>query len=770
MLRIARRIGQLLPPPARRGEVGATLMGALAATLLSAMPAASQQDAFTVDDVFDVSTLRVLDVAPSGDWVVVGATDLRGRLGTVAARTGDPTYVSPFRMHLQLVSTSNGQSVDVLPERATVAAARFSPDGERLALLVRRDDQYRLALFDVASQSLSWPPLPAAMRLAGEQGQAPIWMSDDQLLLPVRDRGWAAAAAEEFERLTEGPITEYKGDDPFLAWEALRRQGAEVGLMQLDLADGEVTSVMESTQLGRGGIDLAGDHLVYEADITEKTSYDVIFGVTAEARVRAVDGGDERTLVSIPETRRLRWSKDRTAYAYTNKGHVFVGSLDDEPRSVTGEPDEEPSEDGGDDEEAPERFSVTAISHDGELIIATSKTGVWSIDTDSGDRVRLVETDEDEEYPDRFNFVDWSPDGQFAYFSFGAGSEWRRGLVRFDTETGARDTLMEDDRLYTGFTLSDDGSTIVYSAASGNRPYDLYAADTESGASRRIVETNPALASKALGTTELVDYLDVDGDKLFGVLYYPVDYTPGTPVPTVFLVYERFFDNRFNSTIAVLNNAGYAVMQPSVDLEIGFPGEAWMKGVSAAANELVRRGIADPERLGVHGTSYGGYATNLLITQTDRFAAAINISGKVDMVSFYFDSPRLGVRNIHAPENSQDRLGATLWEQPQKYIAHSAVMAADRIETPLLLMTGEEDHNVPARTTLEMYYALRRLDKTVEWVNYTNGGHGMPRTTEAEVRHYHERIVEWYDRFLKEKPVNAATDAASGSNRDGVEP
>jgi len=220
----------------------------------------------------------------------------------------------------------------------------------------------------------------------------------------------------------------------------------------------------------------------------------------------------------------------------------------------------------------------------------------------------------------------------------------------------------------------------------------------------------------------------------------------------VFIVYEEFFDDRFNSMVNFLTANGYAVVQPSVDLERGFPGEAWMKGVTAAANKLIDMGVADPERLGVHGTSYGGYATNLLVTQTDRFAAAINISGKVDMVSFYFDSPRLGVRNIHAPERSQDRIGATLWEQPQKYIEHSAVMAADRIDTPLLLMTGHEDHNVPERTTSEMFYALRRLEKRVEWVSYINGGHGMPTSTEAEVRDFHERILAWYDRYLKAAP------------------
>jgi dipeptidyl aminopeptidase/acylaminoacyl peptidase len=118
------------------------------------------------------------------------------------------------------------------------------------------------------------------------------------------------------------------------------------------------------------------------------------------------------------------------------------------------------------------------------------------------------------------------------------------------------------------------------------------------------------------------------------------------------------------------------------------------------------------------------------------------------------------VRNIHAPEKSQDRLGATLWQQPQKYIQHSAIMFADRIKTPLLIVNGEQDHNVPARQGMEMYYALRRLNKEVEWVSYINGGHGMPTSTVEEVRDYVRRIVDWYDAHLK-KPVPGAS-AASG--------
>jgi len=261
-----------------------------------------------------------------------------------------------------------------------------------------------------------------------------------------------------------------------------------------------------------------------------------------------------------------------------------------------------------------------------------------------------------------------------------------------------------------------------------------------------------------VASTELVSYLNADGKTMHGVLFYPLDYEPGRRYPTVFSIYEQFFDDSFRGDIALLTANGYAVMEPSVNFETGFPGEAWAKSVTAAANKLIDMGIADGAKLGVHGVSYGGYATNLLITQTNRFKAAINISGKVNMISFYTDSPRLGVRNIHAPEKSQDRLGATLWQQPQKYLAHSAVLFADRIKTPLLLMTGEQDHNVPGRQAMEMFYALKRLGKEVEWVSYTNSGHGAPSTTEAELRDYYTRIMNWYDdKLRKEKPKEEST-------------
>ena len=756
----------------RLGRIPSIVRTALfSVSLASTVPTlGAAQQAFTVDDVLAVSTASVREISPNGEHVLVSTRDLMGRLGTSAARTGDPTYVSPSRGEVWMIDVRTGARTPLLDATSELGSAVWSPNGEKVALTRydRAQEHYELGLLSAENPSeVDWVRLPDGLRLAGEQGQSPAWTPDGEaLVLPVRPGGWYASAQEEFSRLVEGPITVYRGDDPFLAWEALRRRGGEVGLVRWDVGADAVTPLVDKVLLGRSGFDVvpasaiegrSQGGLVLHADVTEKTSYDVIFG--AEVEVRTLGWGDSfdeaRTVTTVPEDRRLTWSDDGAFYAYADKGDVFLGSIGSEAtRRLTGKDaaDGDSAGDSDDSEEERPRFSVLAVENGGERVAVSSKAGLWLVDVESGDRTRMIELPEDEdeaETPPRYRFQAWAPNGDL-YFRVDARTEWDRGMVRWDSDRSRLEPLFRDGRLYNGFQLSEDGGTWIYQAAQGNRPYDVFAADSDFNNERLLFESNPQIAGRALGDSELIDYLDVDGDRLYGVLYYPVNYVAGTRVPTIFLVYEQFFDDRFNSTVALLNNAGYAVMQPSVDLETGFPGEAWLKGVTAAANTLIERGIADPDRMGVHGTSYGGYATNLLVTQTDRFAAAINISGKVDMISFYTDSPRLGVRNIHAPENSQDRIGATLWEQPQKYIAHSAIMAADRIETPLLLMTGEEDHNVPARTTLEMYFALRRLGKTVEWVNYVNGGHGMPRTTELEVRDYHTRILDWYDRFLKD--------------------
>ena len=722
--------------------------------------AQTASSAFTVDDLLDVANLNIADLSDDGRWLAVTSGTLRDRIGIDNHRFGDPTYVAPALVDLWIIDTQAAKAQKLFQTKRQVRGPKWSPDGGRLALFVLKGDVFEPTIWERTTGTFVTLNLPAGKQAADNAELE--WSADGaHLLMALRADSWRKKTAERFQYETAAAVVVHSSKEPFLAWEDLRRMSALRSLAAYDVKNGQIRELLPEMKLGSYDLAEDGSFITYSEDITKKTDYDVIGGTENQIHLMSTAGGERRTVVKSTKGINVQWSRDNRRYAYSKDGNIFVASVDDkEARQLTGKkPDAEkakadaasdkPKDDADKEKKDKEKFSVVRLSPKGDWMVASNKEGLWLMDAASGAKEMIVKVSEEDKESPRYQVIDWTPSADTIYLSYASRTKWERGIVRYDVKAKRLDDVIKDPRLYAGFRLSKDGRTFVFSSAEGNRPGDLYAADVDFKNVRRLTDSNPQLKARRLSKTELVSYLDVDGNKMYGVLYYPVDYEAGKKYPTVFNIYEQFFDDTFNGTINVLTSNGYAVMQPSVNLEIGFPGEAWMKGVTSAANKLIEMGVADPERLGVQGTSYGGYATNLLITQTNRFKAAINISGKVNMVSFYTDSPRLGVRNIHAPEKSQDRLGATLWQQPQKYIQHSAIMFADRIKTPLLLMSGEQDHNVPPRQLMEMYYAMRRLNKEVEWVSYTNGGHGMPTTTVEEVKDYHNRIVGWYDSHLK---------------------
>lgn len=724
------------------------------ALALSTVPAKGiDASTFTVEDMLDVVNLNISDLSSDGRWLAAQSSTLRDRIGIDNYRFGDPTYIAPQMSEVWIIDTQSAKAQKLFPDKRQTRSLRWSPNGSRLAFFLLKGDRYEPVIWERAANRFTSINLPAGRY--GAENSDLEWSSDGaQLLLAIRTEDWRAKAKEKFVYETRGPVVAHSSREPFLAWDDLRRMSALRSLVFYDLKTRSAREVLPESKINSYNLSEDGSFISFFEDITKKTDYDVIFGAENQVRILPAAGGEARTIIKSTKGINIIWSKDNRRYAYSKDGNIFFASIDDkEPRQITGkkeekektEPSDKPAD--ADKEKQKERFNAVRLSPTGDQLVASNKEGLWLIDTATAARELFLKMPEEDKEAPRYQVTEWSEEN--VYLSYSSRTKWERGLSRYNTKTKKLEDLFKDSRLYSGLRLSKDGRAFVFAAAEGNRPADLYFADASFTKVLRLTEANPQLKQKKLSRTELVSYLDADGTKSYGVLYYPADYEPGKKYPTVFIIYEQFFDDNFNSTVNVLTSSGYAVMQPSVNFETGFPGEAWAKGVTAAANKLIEMGIADQERLGVQGTSYGGYATNLLITQTNRFKAAINISGKVDMMSFYTDSPRLGVRNIHAPEKSQDRLGATLWQQPQKYIQHSAIMFADRIKTPLLLMTGEQDHNVPARQAMEMYYALRRLGRKVEWVSYTNGGHGMPTTTVDEVKDYHRRIVAWYDDHLK---------------------
>jgi dipeptidyl aminopeptidase/acylaminoacyl peptidase len=759
-----------LRPAARTALACACALAPLApASAQSVAPSDARPAAtpFTAEDALELATWTVASLSDDGRWLAATAGTRRDGLGVDHRREGDPTYVRPQRVRLWAIETATGARRAVLPEPRVVRAPVWSPDGSRLAFLLQEGDVFVPTVWERAGGRLT-RLRPSDPREVAENGSV-AWTRDGRaLVLALRARDWRARVGARFRAMTEGPVFVQDGSEPFLAWDDLRREGNRRAVVALDVASRRVTELVPEGLVVDWQLAEDNAHVAWTTDVTKRTDYSEIFGVERQLEARPLDprtlaaAGPARTLAPSLKGQSLVWARDGRRFAVGHEGRVFVGSVADTARRLVAGPAPGARADTADTSattrarRAAERFTAVRFSPDGDALVLSNREGLWVValgaDGAPGARTAVVATDTLPTSP-RVSVVDWAPGGRSLYLSWSSRAKWERGLLRWDRASQRVDTLAKDARLWGGVQVARTGDALALSLADGNRPPDLWvAAGAREGAMRdlrRVTEANPWLPARALGTTELLTYLDADGQRRAGVVYYPPGGRPARPTPTVFEVYEEFFDDTFSPTIAVLNAAGYVVVRPSVGFETGYPGEAWAKGVTAAANALVERGIADSARLGVHGTSYGGYATNLLVTQTHRFKAAVNISGKVDLISFYTDSPRLGTRNVHAAERSQDRIGATLWQAPMKYIAHSAIFAADRIRTPMLLVTGNLDPNVPADNTREMYFALRRLGKEVTWVNYMRAGHGTPQTTAEDFLDFHRRIVAFYDRKLK---------------------
>ncbi|UCE42755.1 MAG: prolyl oligopeptidase family serine peptidase [Candidatus Aminicenantes bacterium] len=732
---------------------------------------------FSIDDYFSVVSMNVADMTADGQWLACTVSTRGDSLPRDNYRYGDPSYIAPFQLDVIVLDTKTGEQIKLFDRKKQVRSLTWSQDGKMLAYFLCDNGDYRLYIWHRESQEFEAIEIPQKFVVASNTQLA--WSPDGKkLFFNVRDPEWKKKCVDLFENTTNGPIIVHDSEEPFLLWDKLRSKYGNLSIPVIwDRESKNLTPLLKETPLNSVRISRDGSHMIFERDVTEKTDYDVIFGTTNQLEIMVLPDGPPRVLLKDYKRRRLHWNQESTMLAYTEKGDVFVmGTQDEEPRNLTGKKEEDAqqnknglerksNEKSEEKEEKKQRFNVLRFSPDGRQLLCTSSRTMpeeeqpyrqttpprqfWLIDIETGDKHVVYESAEEPEARPSLQVVDWSPDGRFVYFNYSAPDKYDRGLVKFDLKSREFTDLLRSGHVYQRWRMSEDGKIFVYSDSDGDFPADWYSTDAKFTRIKKLTDLNPQLREKALSHTELISYRDIDGKQLYGVLFYPANYEKGKKYPLITEVYERYFDNGFNSTLNIFTSAGYAVLHPSVHFNRGYPGEAWAKGALSAINKVIEMGIADSDQLGIQGTSYGGYATVLLITQTDRFKAAINNSGKVNMVSFYTQSPRLGIRNIHAPEKSQDRIGGTMWEYPERYLAHSAILDADRITTPLLCITGDQDPNVEALQSQEIYYALRRLGKKVVWLRYHNGAHGGPHTIE-ERKDMYQRMLDWYDKYLKE--------------------
>ncbi len=710
---------------------------------------AQQDGLFTPNTALDVMSGSIADVTSDGQWLAVTVQSRRDRTDVDHMRFGDPTYVSPASTRVLLIETTSGDQEWLFGDPVQVRGLTWSPDDTQLGYFLMVRGQYQLRVYDIESGNTRSVSLGTTKEISSNSPL--IWAPDgSSVLLSLRPEAWAEEARQAFSVMTSGPVVVQDSRNDFLAWDRVRNLASRQVAALVSVSSGSVEEILPEADVQGLRFGESGDFVTYTAVKPQKTAYERNEGTEYEILKLVLDGSAPESIVASSERRtNPSWNKAGDAFVYSEEGNVFLRKLEEDS---TANLTEQHRGSVSEDDSTKMSFSPMRWSPDDQNILMSSQTGWHILSPDDGGLELVLPLEEDEESRPSRSVQSWSEDGRYIYFTYSASDEWQRGLKRLDLQSGVIETMMLDENLYRSFNFSDDGGTVIYRMSDGNRPDEIWAASENFSERKQLTDLNSQLADLPLSKTELIEYLDIDGNTLYGILYYPVGYEPGRKYPLVAEIYEQFFDNGYNENMNLITAQGWFGFRPSVRFEEGFPGEAWLKAVPSAINKLVDRGIVDNDKIGVYGQSYGGYAVNLLITQTDRFAAAANVSGKVNMISFLGDSPRITTRNYRAAEIGQDRIGATLWEQPQKYIEHSAIMFADRINTPLLMLSGEGDWNVPATNQREMYYALRRLGKEVVWVNYMSGGHGAGRASSAEdfVDHW-ERMFDWFREYFTER-------------------
>jgi dipeptidyl aminopeptidase/acylaminoacyl peptidase len=200
--------------------------------------------------------------------------------------------------------------------------------------------------------------------------------------------------------------------------------------------------------------------------------------------------------------------------------------------------------------------------------------------------------------------------------------------------------------------------------------------------------------------------------------------------------------------LQILTNHGYAVLLPDIVLQTNNPLKELSEVVLRAINRVVELGVADSNRLGVIGHSYGGYSVNALITQTTRFGAGVSMAGACNLSSMYGTVTDNGNSPwIEWAEKGQGGMEGPPWEFPERYVENSPIFHLDKVETPLLLIHGTED-SYHAQSK-EMFSGLRRLGKEAVFVRYIGESHAPVSYRRANIIDMWHRILDWFDEHLK---------------------
>lgn len=321
-----------------------------------------------------------------------------------------------------------------------------------------------------------------------------------------------------------------------------------------------------------------------------------------------------------------------------------------------------------------------------------------------------------------------------------------------------------DGHSYTQVKKAQNKNVFTWQRANFSESPDIWICQGKDFAkAKQLTDANPQMKDYRWGTAELVRWRAFDGKESEGVLYVPDDLDPNKKYPMLCVFYETG-SNRLYSHFTMepswswVNypfyvSRGYVIFVPDIHYTTGIPGESCYNYVCSGVEEMCRRyPWIDKDKIGIDGQSWGGYQTAYLVTRTNMFACAGSGAPVSNMTSAFggirWES---GDSRQAQYEMGQSRIGRNLWEAPELYIQNSPVFHADRVETPLLIMHNDEDGAVPWYQGIEMFMALRRLQKPVWLLQYNGEAHNIvARKNRKDIT---VRLQQFFDHYLKGDPM-----------------
>jgi dipeptidyl aminopeptidase/acylaminoacyl peptidase len=419
------------------------------------------------------------------------------------------------------------------------------------------------------------------------------------------------------------------------------------------------------------------------------------------------------------------------------------------------------------DTDEPRPFGLGGWSKDDARVLAYDKYDVWELDPagvaapinvtagagrKSNATYRVVDLDRDEPSLDPTK-----PLLLRGFYNESKESGYYRGKLAV---SAAPEKLIGGPKNYAGLQKARKAETYMLTQSTYREFPDLWVGSSI-GNVTKITEANPQEKEYPRGEVELVSWINDDGIKLQGMLFKPEGFDPSKKYPMVSYYYEKLSDG-IHSYVApsgrnvvnplVYTSLGYLVFEPDVVYTMGYPGPSSYKSIVSGVKSLIDRGFVDPKRLGLTGQSWGGYETAYIVTQTNMFAAAVPNAAVVNMTSAYggirWES---GIGRTGQYEKGQSRIGGSLWQYPERYIANSPLFQMDRVTTPIFWMENDADGAVPWYQGIEYYLALRRLKKEAYMVVYNGEGHNPSKR--ANQKDIDKKMQEFFANKLLGAPA-----------------